>query len=173
MPPTRSIEKPKVADGSVPEESDTVAQMAADVEAETADYPEGAPEFLPVLKLPRMRRADAYEALGLIQAEQRKVKRVERSDEDEPADAEPGEDTTQGDEGGEGEDEVKPVELDPLSYGAQYRVIAYIEQYLGVVAQDPKAYATWAAGVSDADLVKTFNIYIRKTQPGEAKSSTG
>jgi hypothetical protein len=166
MPPT----KLKVADGSVPEESDTVAQMAADVEAENLDYPEGAPEFLPVLKLPRMRRADAYEALGLIQAEQRKVKRVERVDEDEPADAEPGEDTTQG---GEGEDEVKPVELDPLSYGAQYRVIAYIEQYLGVVAQDPKAYATWAAGVSDADLVKTFNTYIRKTQPGEAKSSTG
>jgi hypothetical protein len=172
MPPTRSIEKPKVADGSVPEESDTVAQMAADVEAETTDYPEGAPEFLPVLKLPRMRRADAYEALGLIQAEQRKVKRVERSDE-ESAEAEPGEDATEGDEGGQGEDEVKPVELDPLSYGAQYRVIAYIEQYLGVVAQDPKAYATWAAGVSDADLVKTFNTYIRKTQPGEAKSSTG
>jgi hypothetical protein len=147
--------------------------MAADVEAENLDYPEGAPEFLPVLKLPRMRRADAYEALGLIQAEQRKVKRVERSDE-EPADAEPGEDTAQGDEGGDGEgEELKPVELDPLSYGAQYRVIAYIEQYLGVVAQDPKAYATWAAGVSDADLVKTFNTYIRKTQPGEAKSSTG
>jgi hypothetical protein len=120
-----------------------------------------------------MRRADAYEALGLIQAEQRKVKRVERADEDEPADAEPGEDPAQGDEGGEGEDKVKPVELDPLSYGAQYRVIAYIEQYLGVVAQDPKAYATWAAGVSDADLVKTFNTYIRKTQPGEAESSTG
>jgi hypothetical protein len=168
MPPT----KLKVADGSVPEESDTVAQMAADVEAENADYPEGAPEFLPVLKLPRMRRADAYEALGLIQAEQRKVKRVERSDEDEPADAELGEGPTQGDEG-EGEDKVKPVELDPLSYGAQYRVIAYIEQYLGVVAQDPKAYATWAVGVGDADLVKTFNTYIRKTQPGEAESSTG
>jgi hypothetical protein len=173
MPPTRSIEKPKVADGSVPEESDAVAQMAADVEAENLDYPEGAPEFLPVLKLPRMRRADAYEALGLIQAEQRKVKRVERSDE-EPADAEPGEDTAQGDEGGDGEgEELKPVELDPLSYGAQYRVIAYIEQYLGVVAQDPKAYATWAVGVGDADLVKTFNVYIRKTQPGEAESSTG
>lgn len=163
MPPTRSIEKPKVADGSVPEESDAVAQMAADVEAETADYPEGAPEFLPVLKLPRMRRADAYEALGLIQAEQRKVKRVERAETDDAIEA----DTDQAGE------ELKPVELDPLSYGAQYRVIAYIEQYLGVVAQDPKAYATWATGVSDADLVKTFNTYIRKTQPGEAKSSTG
>jgi hypothetical protein len=43
MPPT----KLKVADGSVPEESDTVAQMAADVEARTADYPEGAPGVPP------------------------------------------------------------------------------------------------------------------------------
>jgi hypothetical protein len=170
MPPT----KLKVADGSVPEESgaagpDAVDQMAADVEAETADYPEGAPEFLPVLKLPRMRRADAYEALGQIQAEQRKVKRVARAEDD---DADTGEGEPAGDEAGE-DVAPKPVELDPLSYGAQYRVIAYIEQYLGVVAQDPKAYATWAVGVGDADLVKTFNTYIRKTQPGEAESSTG
>jgi hypothetical protein len=141
-------------------EPDKVDELAADVEAETAEYPEGAPEFLPVLKLPRMRRADAYEALGQIQAQQRQVKTAE----DAPAE-ESDEDAADG--------EVKPVEIDPLSYGAQYRVIAYIEQYLGVVARDPGAFAKWAVDVSDGDLVKTFNVYIRKTQPGEAESSTG
>lgn len=144
-----------------PDEPDTVAQLADDVAAETETYPEGTPELLPVLKLPRMRRADAYDALGRIQAQQREVKTLsgtpavdENAVEDEST-------------------EVEPVELDPLSYGAQYRVIAYIEEYLGVVAKDPEAFAAWAADVRDSDLVKVFNVYIRKTQPGEAESSTG
>lgn len=156
---------PAPSDELDPKELDRVDELAADVAAETADYPEGCPEFIPVLALPRMRRADAYEALGQIQAQQRQVKSVEPdSSEDEdatPADA--------GDEAAE----VKPVEIDPASYGAQYRVIAYIEQYLGVVALSPKAFAEWAANVSDTDLVRAFNVYIRKTQPGEAESSTG
>ena len=140
-------------------EPDVVEQLADDTAAESEVYPEGTPELLPVLRLPRMRRADAYDALGLIQAQQREVKTLSG----EPAVSE---------EAAEGA-EVKPVELDPLSYGAQYRVIAYIEQYLGVVAKDPVAFAAWAADVRDADLVKAFNVYIRTTQPGEAESSTG
>ncbi len=145
---------------STPEttEPDPVDQLADDVAAETLEYPEGTPTLLPVLALPRMRRADAYEALGYIQAEQKKVKRAE-SDDDVSEDT-------------EGDDEVKPVELDPLSYGAQYRVVAYIEQYLGVVAADEKAFDRWKTRVTDADLVKTYNVYMRKAQPGEADSST-
>jgi len=152
---------------------DAVDQLADEAAAETLEYPEGAPELLPVLALPRMRRADAYEALGHIQDEQRRVKRAEP---DVNNGQEPPEDVNE--VGEDGNDEVKPVELDPLSYGAQYRVVAYIEQYLGVVAKSPKAYAAWVAGpngddgVSDADLVKTFNVYMRKAQPGEAASST-
>jgi len=145
---------------STPEnEPDPVDQLAEDVAAETLEYPEGTPELRPVLALPRMRRADAYEALGHIQDEQKKVKRSESDDEPE-------------DDGDEDSDEVKPVELDPLSYGAQYRVVAYIEQYLGVVAADQKAFERWATRVTDADLVKAFNVYMRKAQPGEADSST-
>jgi len=151
-------------------EPDAVDQLADEAAAETLEYPEGAPELLPVLALPRMRRADAYEVLGHIQDQQRQVKQLERDDDDDL-------DSDDADEQNE-DAELKPVELDPLSYGAQYRVVAYIEQYLGVVAKSPKAYAAWVAGpngddgVSDADLVKTFNVYMRKAQPGEAASST-
>lgn len=154
-------------------EPDAVDQLADDAAAETLEYPEGAPELLPVLALPRMRRADAYEVLGHIQDQQRQVKQLERDDEGEPTG-----DPDLDDGLTEEDAELKPVELDPLSYGAQYRVVAYIEQYLGVVAKSPKAYAAWVAGpngndgVSDADLVKTFNVYMRRSQPGEAASST-
>ena len=154
---------------STPEttEPDPVDQLAEDVAAETLEYPEGAPELLPVLALPRMRRADAYEALGHIQDEQRRVKRAEP---DVNNGQEPPEDVNE--VGEDSNDEVKPVELDPLSYGAQYRVVAYIEQYLGVVAADVKAFDRWKTRVTDADLVKTFNVYMKRTQPGEAASST-
>jgi len=152
---------------STPEnvEPDPVDQLADEVAAETLEYPEGTPELRPVLALPRMRRADAYEALGHIQDEQKKVKRSESGDEPE-------------DDSTEDDDEVKPVELDPLSYGAQYRVVAYIEEYLRVVSKDQKVFDRWVAGpngddgVRDADLVKAFNVYMRKAQPGEADSST-
>jgi len=155
---------------STPEttEPDPVDQLAEDVAAETLEYPEGTPELRPVLALPRMRRADAYEALGHIQDEQKKVKRSESDDE-------PDDETEDSDEDS---DEVKPVELDPLSYGAQYRVVAYIEEYLRVVAKDQKVFDRWVAGpngddgVRDADLVKAFNVYMKRTQPGEAASST-
>ena len=43
---------------------------------------------------------------------------------------------------------------------------------LGVVAADQKAFERWATRVTDADLVKAFNVYMRKAQPGEADSST-
>lgn len=141
-------------------EPDPVDQLADEVAAETLEYPEGTPTLLPVLALPRMRRADAYEALGHIQDEQKKVRRAATSDDVAES------------EDGEQDDEVKPVELDPLSYGAQYRVVAYIEQYLGVVAKHREIFDAWATGVSDADLVKAFNVYMRKAQPGEAASST-
>lgn len=152
---------------STPEnEPDAVDQLADDVAAETLEYPEGTPTLLPVLALPRMRRADAYEALGHIQDEQRKVKRAEAPGEDDTSDVEASEPDDDQD------DEVKPVELDPLSYGAQYRVVAYIEQYLGVVAKDPKDFLIWKTKVTDADLVKAFNVYMKRAQPGEAASST-
>jgi hypothetical protein len=146
--------KNKTDEGGV--NTDSLAQDVAD---EDLEYPEGTPVLIPVLNLPRMRRADAYEALGQIQSLQRQVKRLTPED---------------GDELAEGDAvEAKPVELDPLSYGAQYRVVAYIEKYLAVVAEDENKFKSWALAVDDSDLVKAFNVYIRKTQPGEAESSTG
>jgi hypothetical protein len=150
MPPKKTDDEP-----------DKVAELATAVDDEKLEYPEGTPVLIPVLALPRMRRADAYEALGHVQALQRQVKQLQPEEADEPAD-EDDENT-----------EVKPVELDPLSYGTQYRVVAYIEEYLAVVAKNPVELRAWAARVDDSTLVQAFNVFIRKTQPGEAESSTG
>lgn len=137
----------------------TSESLAAEVADEKLEYPEGTPVLVPLLALPRMRRADAYEALGQVTTYQRQVKTADGED-----DAEPELD----DEGN-----PKPREIDPASFGAQYRVVAYVEEYLRTVAASPKAFDEWARGVSDSDLIKTFNVYLRKAQPGEAESSAG
>lgn len=154
---------PKPAEDEKPAEGAlTVDSLAADVaeETEPPEYLDGTPVLIPILSLPRMRRADAYEALGKIQSLQRKVK-AKRGDTE---DTEP-----ELDENGD----PKVTEIDTEIFGDQYRVVAYIEEYLAAVAANEQVFRAWAIGLDDADLVKTFNIYIRRTQPGEAESSTG
>jgi hypothetical protein len=145
-----------------PEGAVTSESLAAEVADEKLEYPEGIPVLVPLLALPRMRRADAYEALGQVTTYQRQVKTADGADGDEAAEPE------LDDEGN-----PKPREIDPASFGAQYRVVAYVEEYLRTVAASPKAFDEWAQGVSDSDLIKTFNVYLRKAQPGEAESSAG
>jgi hypothetical protein len=151
MPAKKTVEP---EEGAVTSES-----LAAEVADEKLEYPEGTPVLVPLIALPRMRRADAYEALGQVTTYQRQVKTADGED-----DAEPELD----DEGN-----PKPREIDPASFGAQYRVVAYVEAYLRVVAEDEKAFDKWAAKVPDSDLITTFNMYLRKAQPGEAESSAG
>lgn len=141
----------------------TVDSLAAEVAAEVLEYPEGTPTLIPLLALPRMRRADAYEALGQISAHQKAVRTLDDEDGDE------------GDSDTEADPDVpaKVREIDPATYGAQYRVVAYVEEYLRAVAGNAKNFDVWAATVSDTDLIKVFNVYLRKTQPGEAVSSAG
>jgi hypothetical protein len=147
----------------------TTESLAADVADEALEYPEGTPVLIPLLALPRMRRADAYEALGHISAQQKAVRTLDG----EPVEA--GDDAS--DDGADDESDedaaAKVREIDPATYGAQYRVVAYVEQYLRAVAANAKAFDAWALRVSDPDLITTFNVYLRKTQPGEAESSAG
>jgi hypothetical protein len=156
MPAKKTVEP---EEGAVTSES-----LAAEVADEKLEYPEGTPVLVPLLALPRMRRADAYEALGQVTTYQRQVKTADGDGADGEDDAEPELD----DEGN-----PKPREIDPASFGAQYRVVAYVEEYLRTVAASPKAFDEWAAKVPDSDLITTFNVYLRKAQPGEAESSTG
>jgi hypothetical protein len=154
---TTEITKAEIAENTVTSES-----LAAEVADEKLEYPEGTPVLVPLLALPRMRRADAYEALGQVTTYQRQVKTADGADGDEAAEPE------LDDEGN-----PKPREIDPASFGAQYRVVAYVEEYLRTVAASPKAFDEWAQNVPDSDLIKTFNVYLRKSQPGEAESSAG
>ncbi len=150
MTPRKTSERPAEIEGTPITES-----LADDVSAETATFVPGTPELLPHIKMPRMRRATAYGALGAVQAQNAKInpKAAEKSrDDDKPADD-------------------AEVEVDPAEYGERYKILGLIEEYLAVCAKDEEAFRKWALDVEDSVLVKTFNVYIKVNQPGEATSS--
>ncbi len=148
MTPRKTSERPAEIAGPPITES-----LADDVAAESAKFEQGTPELLPHIKMPRMRRAKAYGALGAVQAQNAKLdpKAAEKPG-DEPADD-------------------AEVELDPAEYGERYKILGLIEEYLAVCAKDEAAFRRWALDVEDSVLVKTFNVYIKVNQPGEATNS--
>ena len=153
--------KPPADEGDTTDNSVTTDSLAQDVADEQLEYLPGTPGLHPILELPRRQRGRAYEVMGRISALQRQLKKDKAERE--------GTAVSEGDE--DGDDKV--TEIDPEDFGRQYQVVILIEDYLRVVAADEDEFEAWARKVSDGDLIKTFNIYMRKAQPGEAESSTG
>ena len=133
--------------------------LADDVAAEKLTFEPGTPELIPHLQMPRMRRAKAYGALGAVQAQNEKANPkkadsdADEGDEDDPAASN------------------APVEIDPSEYGERYLILGLIEEYLAICARDEDEFRKWALEVDDAVLIKTFNVYMKVNQPGEATSS--
>lgn len=162
MPATKTVSKTEASEEADDKPSGT-DELAAEVAVEKLEYPPGTPVLLPLLKLPRLRRAAAYKALGEIAAQQRRTDPGGKPDEPDPG----------GDEQRPETDRAKVDEIDITELGDRYLVVALLEEYLAVVAADEPMFRAWALDVDDAELVKVFNVYTRKTQPGEAASSTG
>lgn len=153
--PRKTTEKPE-------ESAPTTEALADDVAAESATFEPGTPELLAHLQMPRMRRAKAYGALGAVQAQNAKInpKAAEKVEKTEDGEDKPADDA-----------EVDPVELDPAEYGERYLILGLIEEYLAICARDEDAFRSWALEVDDKVLIKTFNVYMKVNQPGEATSS--
>ena len=137
----------------------TTETLADDVAAESATFAPGTPELLPHIKMPRVRRAKAYGALGAVQTQNAKVnpKAAERVEKTEDGEDKPADDAE--------------VEIDPAEYGDRYMILGLIEEYLAICARDEDAFRKWALEVDDSTLIKTFNTYMKVNQPGEATSS--
>lgn len=124
-------------------------ELAADAASDKVEYPEGAPELLPVLALPRLKRADYYEAMSAVAVAQKATK-LDAFD----------------DKAGD-----RPVEVKLTQMAGFTRLVGAIEDLLAIVAVDLDAFRAWSAKVPDAELVQLFNAYQAATQPGEASSS--
>lgn len=152
---------PKVTEKPV-ETTPVTESLADDAAAESLTFAPGTPELVPHLQMPRMRRAKAYGALGAVQAQNEKANPKKAGSDD---------DTVETDEDADPAASNAPVEIDPSEYGERYLILGLIEEYLAICARDEDAFRKWALEVDDGVLIKTFNVYMKVNQPGEATSS--
>lgn len=124
-----------------------IDQLAED--ALPTEYPEGAPELLPFLTLrPRSRRAQFKRQYADVIAFQEELQKRHK---DVTTSSPPA-------------DQMRlAADMDDLC--------ERVDQLMELVAADPVAYRKWADEVDDETLVKVFQVYVQRSQPGEASSS--
>jgi hypothetical protein len=137
-----------------PDQPSVVDELADD--ATPAEYPEGAPLLKPYLDIrPRSKRAEfkrKYAEFAGVQADMQKITAS----------------GVLGDE--ESTDQNRAAE--------QMRVWADMDDYyqlmddlMAMAAVEPDAYREWSDRVDDAELVAVFQVYAKRSQPGEASRS--
>jgi hypothetical protein len=154
-PAPRRAPKPieKAPEEEIPSTSE---QLAEEVVAEIEDYPPGTPEFRRVLQLRRRDRATYYraaDAANLVIRQRAKKPKGDDSDITTEIDGE-------------------SVKINLGDFADYNDLLAMIEDVLAVVAVDKDAFEAWVTEVGDTDLIAVFNLYQRKSQPGEAESSS-
>lgn len=144
--------QPEQATGEQPAESSYV-DIA---QAIPVEKPEGSPELVPLLQLPRRKRPDVLRRLKALTERQANLPTTES-----------------------GEAVLDPAALaDPAKVSAgldtaaeMYELLADFEEMLEVVAADPDEFRKWAARVSDVALGQLAGYYMRTMQAGEAQAS--
>lgn len=142
----------EVIDVAVVDENEepSVLDALVDDAAAPTDYPEGAPLLQPYLQIrPRSKRAEfkrKFADLGKIQDKVKEVRKSGLLTSEDPS------------------DQLRlSAELDDM--------YEQMLELLEMAAVSPAAFREWAEAVDDGDLIAVFNVYMRRTQPGEASSS--
>lgn len=134
-----------------PVEVDQVEQLAD--EAALPDYPEGSPILLPMLAIrPRSRRAEFKRRFATFTTQQGGV------------DASTKAIAKLGDKADRADTMHLSADLDDL--------YQQIDELMEMAAVNPEHYREWSDAATDDELATVFNIFMSRSQPGEARSST-
>lgn len=130
-----------------------VDALVKDVKAadEPPEYPEGAPEFYELMRVPYRRRATAIRKYGEVQ--DLVASRPELVD----------------DGSDEESDEDKPTDF--AAAADKFELVAILDEFLESVAVDPAAYEAWPDRFDVELFMQAWSAY-QATQPGEAPSSS-
>lgn len=127
----------------------TIDELADD--AAPPAYPAGAPDLRPYLQIrPRSRRAEFKRKFADFTSLQAKVNEIKES-------------------GALAEDADQADRL--RAWADLDDMYQQMDELLALAATDPDAYRAWSDTVDDDDLVRVFNVFMQRTQPGEASSS--
>jgi hypothetical protein len=120
------------------------------------EKPEGSPAVVPLLQLPRRRRAEVVRKLGNLRERQRDLPDI--------GDAE-----ALADDDAERTPEQEKAMLDRAA--AMFDLFADFEELLVEVAEDPEAMRAWLTSADDQALSALTGYYMRTFQAGEAPAS--
>lgn len=139
----------------------TLDELQDDTKAadEDVEYPEGAPEFYPLHRMPFRQRGEATRRYGALQAYLKAHPELTKAAEKPDEDPEP-----------EGEDVDAEVDMDTAA--DSYEMLALMDEFMQAAAVDQAAYVAWPDKVDAGVFLKTWAAYQAATQPGEASSSS-
>lgn len=121
-----------------------------------AEPPPGAPELVPLLQLPRRRRADVVRRLGELRKHQNELPQAVQAGEQPDPDA-------------ERTPEQEQAMLDQAA--GMFDLLADMEEMLAEVAKDRQAFDAWLSQADDQALTALAGYYLRTFQVGEAQAS--
>lgn len=127
----------------------TIDELAED--AAPPEYPDGAPLLRPYLQIrPRSRRAEFKRKFADFTALKDKVDEIKAS-------------------GVLGEHAEQADRL--RAWADLDDMYQQMDELMALAAVNPVAYQEWSDEVDDDVLVTVFNVFMQRTQPGEASSS--
>ena len=136
-----------------PDQPSIVDELADD--ATPAEYPEGAPLLKPYLQIrPRSLRAEfkrKYAEFATVQVQMQKL---------------------------QASGVLDPTNVDPQANAERMRAWADMDDYyqlmddlMAMAAVNPDAYREWSDKADDVELATVFQVYAKRSQPGEASRS--
>jgi hypothetical protein len=133
-----------------------VDAIAEDAKAadEPPDYPEGAPEFYALMRVPYRQRAEAIRKYGEVQAYLKAHPGV-------------GQDRDEDDS-----DNSESSETDWVATADKFELVGLLDEFLLTVAVDRGAYEAWPERTDVGVFMQTWSAWQGRTQPGEASSSS-
>lgn len=139
------------------DEPSIVDELAAD--AAPDEHPEGAPLLKPYLAIrPRSRRAAFKRKFAEFSEFQAKIDGMKSViSADDPAD----------------DSEDRDLNPEKLQVWAEMDdLLQLMDELMEMAAESPQDYREWSDQlVDDNDLVRVFNVFMKRTQPGEALRS--
>lgn len=137
-----------------PDEPTLIDALADEAAPEPQEYPPGAPLLKPYLHIrPRWRRAEFKRGYAKFATMQDTVGALRRAADapDQP----------------EAEQAAENMRL----WADADDLYQQMDDLMRLAAVDEAEYAAWSDEVDDKDLVQTFQVYMRESQPGEASGS--
>lgn len=143
-----------------PDEPTLIDELADEANPAPTEYPDGAPELKPYLQIrPRSKRADFKRAYAAFAKRQDTISELTKA-------AKAAKDAESA-EASDAEQNIANMRL----WADADDLYQEMDDLMRLAAVDDEEYGLWSDQVEDPDLIVTFQVFMQRSQPGEASGS--